>query len=813
MRTSPKPANVFVMMPVAINTLDKQNSTPLIDAICRNDLAYVNDLLHLGAKTDVCTKEGLSPLHFAAGGGNKAIIEALLLAGASIDARDGKGNTPLMIAARSGTLEAAKLLHERGADIHAVNYERQNVINLALPAHDYACIEYFLSQGAKVNRDARIYIYEHNLDPELHIDHPFAADYSIVRKVWNVFGRADSRNIRETILDKNPLQKDTGKHGEIMPFLREQLALFAESHAKHRSLIQHICEIFPADASNAENLKLPDNHKIMPGYAKVIPIGFRNEKTALIIKATDNKYKLILSENGKHQTDELRQRKQSNPLSIIDIPAYKVDAVARELSYRIETGNHTYAAECISLTSENKFRVITDTVKHNPAHKREYIENYYPLILFMMQLSLGVDEGLILFKQFMLSMRQNVLNDYKQYFANRLDEKDKAVIAACERIIARKKESLELLHTHKPPRTKHQSWFLHMLETVYRNTFYNPENTAKSRLFAFLELPHVDKRYDVVKKGIVETNEFLNWPTYVLGGFILLPVKNIVKLFVEFLPGVIEKIAKKAIKQIERAIEYDLVGTIGKGFLRLGEGLSGIGYAIAKTVKVAARIVTSPGVSARVGWEIHPVLGVISGILSVAAIAFLTLLATPVFLGVWELAAYHFGLQSLLPTIYALEQFFCQSKALLWITSIFSFALSPAAIITKSVMQTDVMSEYSTFSHSYEEKQQKQTDLTVVSEELKSFRSRLAADVTLVAASKPIQSTANVLNVMGAQAAASVSASDANTANKRNDSQHAAATKNLSVTKLFDKTGTEPSLPPSGPDKAKSAPALRHRPT
>jgi hypothetical protein len=70
----------------------------------------VNLLLDNGAKIDVKTRDGLTPLHCAARSGHDQVVELLISRNASINAKTKNGLTALHMAAQGDHVEAARIL-------------------------------------------------------------------------------------------------------------------------------------------------------------------------------------------------------------------------------------------------------------------------------------------------------------------------------------------------------------------------------------------------------------------------------------------------------------------------------------------------------------------------------------------------------------------------------------------------------------------------------------------------------------------------------------------------------------------------------
>jgi ankyrin repeat protein len=96
--------------------VDQPNSageTALMMAALRGHAEWLPRLVAQGAAIE---REGWTPLHYAATGPQPAAVAWLLERGARVDVRSPNGTTPLMMAARYGTEESVDLLLRRGAD-------------------------------------------------------------------------------------------------------------------------------------------------------------------------------------------------------------------------------------------------------------------------------------------------------------------------------------------------------------------------------------------------------------------------------------------------------------------------------------------------------------------------------------------------------------------------------------------------------------------------------------------------------------------------------------------------------------------------
>lgn len=116
---------------IDIDAVNAHGETPVMMAALRGDLALTRQLLDRGARV---TREGWTPLHYAASGPDPQVVELLLARGAPIDARSPNGTTPLMMAARYGAIDAADLLARRGADRVVRNDRGLNAADFAAGA-------------------------------------------------------------------------------------------------------------------------------------------------------------------------------------------------------------------------------------------------------------------------------------------------------------------------------------------------------------------------------------------------------------------------------------------------------------------------------------------------------------------------------------------------------------------------------------------------------------------------------------------------------------------------------------------------------
>jgi len=130
--------------------------TALHWAVRHNDLETARLLLRAGAKPDVATRYGVTPLYFACENGNAAMIDLLLRSGIDPNSANPGGETALMTASRTGNVEAAKLLLDRGASINARESQRgQTALMWAVLENHPDIVKLLIARGADINSQTK----------------------------------------------------------------------------------------------------------------------------------------------------------------------------------------------------------------------------------------------------------------------------------------------------------------------------------------------------------------------------------------------------------------------------------------------------------------------------------------------------------------------------------------------------------------------------------------------------------------------------------------------------------------------------------
>ena len=124
----------------------------IFEAIRRNDVARVRELIDDGCDPNTRNELRFSPLHLAAAYGATEVAEVLLTAGAVPNAKGPNDDTPLHCAARENKAEMIAFLIDHGADANARDSSGRTALHLAVAeivCHD--ATEALLEKGALAN--------------------------------------------------------------------------------------------------------------------------------------------------------------------------------------------------------------------------------------------------------------------------------------------------------------------------------------------------------------------------------------------------------------------------------------------------------------------------------------------------------------------------------------------------------------------------------------------------------------------------------------------------------------------------------------
>jgi ankyrin repeat protein len=130
-------------------TVKPDGTTPLHDAVYRDDIQAITRLLHEGADAKAVNRYGVTPLSLACVNGDAAAIELLLKAGADPNTSLPGGETALMTCARTGKVSAVKVLIAHGANVNAKETSHgQNAIMWAAAEGNAEVVEALIQAGA-----------------------------------------------------------------------------------------------------------------------------------------------------------------------------------------------------------------------------------------------------------------------------------------------------------------------------------------------------------------------------------------------------------------------------------------------------------------------------------------------------------------------------------------------------------------------------------------------------------------------------------------------------------------------------------------
>ncbi|WP_265027948.1 ankyrin repeat domain-containing protein [Wolbachia endosymbiont (group A) of Calamotropha paludella] len=186
----------------------------LFDAVRRNNLSEVENLLSMGADVNIRDKRSWAPLHCAADNDNKLDISRVILnRNADIEARTNIGETPLHIANAYGQLKIIELLIDKRANIEAKTNDGLTPLHVAIQHNNTTpkIIEFLIDKG--VNIEAKI------KDDQTPLHHAVFKDRLDIVRVLSSRGA----NIEAKTSDgKTPLDLAIqGNYTDIVGFLKQ----------------------------------------------------------------------------------------------------------------------------------------------------------------------------------------------------------------------------------------------------------------------------------------------------------------------------------------------------------------------------------------------------------------------------------------------------------------------------------------------------------------------------------------------------------------------------------------------------------------
>ncbi|XP_076285725.1 uncharacterized protein LOC143211701 isoform X2 [Lasioglossum baleicum] len=125
----------------------------LFEAIGRNNIGDVKELINHGVSIDANNNKGQTPLHYAAKSDKLEVVKYLIEEkGANVNVKDNDGQTPLHSAANSDKLEVVKyLIEEKGANVNVKDNDGQTPLHSAAKSDKLEVVKYLVDKGANVN--------------------------------------------------------------------------------------------------------------------------------------------------------------------------------------------------------------------------------------------------------------------------------------------------------------------------------------------------------------------------------------------------------------------------------------------------------------------------------------------------------------------------------------------------------------------------------------------------------------------------------------------------------------------------------------
>uniref|UniRef100_A0A2I3T686 CCDC144C-like coiled-coil domain-containing protein n=1 Tax=Pan troglodytes TaxID=9598 RepID=A0A2I3T686_PANTR len=164
-----KVVTLLVSRKCQIDICDKENRTPLIQAVHCQEEACTVILLEHGTNPNLKDIYRNTALHYAVYSESTSLAEKLLFHGANIEALDKDNNTPLLFAIICKKEKMVELLLKTKASTHAVDRLRQSALLLAIHYDSPGIVNILLKQNIDVfakdicGRDAEDYAISHHL--------------------------------------------------------------------------------------------------------------------------------------------------------------------------------------------------------------------------------------------------------------------------------------------------------------------------------------------------------------------------------------------------------------------------------------------------------------------------------------------------------------------------------------------------------------------------------------------------------------------------------------------------------------------------
>jgi ankyrin repeat protein len=126
-------------------------TSPLIDAVRKDDVASAMKLIEGGADARAKTSDGTTALHWAAHNGQLDLVKRLLKSGADAKARNDYGSSPMQEAALRGDADMITALLKAGADVESANDDGETALMTVARTGKVDAAAVLIKAGAKVN--------------------------------------------------------------------------------------------------------------------------------------------------------------------------------------------------------------------------------------------------------------------------------------------------------------------------------------------------------------------------------------------------------------------------------------------------------------------------------------------------------------------------------------------------------------------------------------------------------------------------------------------------------------------------------------
>lgn len=138
---------------LSLQSWSKDSSKLLFEAMDKNDVNEVKELIANGADCQIENELGLTVLHWASFTGHKSIVEMVVMNGVNPDKVSIKGymQTPLILAAQGGHIDIAQYLIQKGAKIDAKDMFGRTPLSHSLEAGQLSMSKFLLNQDANVD--------------------------------------------------------------------------------------------------------------------------------------------------------------------------------------------------------------------------------------------------------------------------------------------------------------------------------------------------------------------------------------------------------------------------------------------------------------------------------------------------------------------------------------------------------------------------------------------------------------------------------------------------------------------------------------